>query len=189
MSSRLNPYSPGVVHSSPYRTRLKVPRQQVAGDNAHRIKGALETVPGVKDVRVSHNGSVVVEHDDRPDIIENIGEAIAEAAPTLLEILTDDSRDRGGWLRYIYKLLDEKEEDSASQPITGAKVKRAIPLAFFAAGAYMILEGESILAGVGPLALFYWAFDSNWKFKQEKVIEQIQEEESQELGILKKRSI
>ena len=177
MATRLNPYSAGVVHSSPYRTRLKVPPQHLTGDHARRLEDNLKSVPGVKDVRVSKNGSVVVEHEDRPDIVENIGEAIAEAVPMLLEILTDDTADKGGWLRHIYKLLDEKEDDFETG-ISGEKAKRFIPVAFFAAGAYLSLEGEALLAGVGPLALFYWAFDSNWKIKQAQAIHHIEEEEA-----------
>ena len=186
MASRLNPYSPGVVHASPHRTRLKLPKDKIAGDNAERIKEALKRVPGVRDARLSGTSSVVIEHDERPDVIENIGEAIAGAVPTLIEILTDDSRDRGGWLKYIYSLLDEKEESDTPQ-FSRAKIKSAIPFAFLAAGAFQILEGESLLAGVGPLALFYWAFDSNWKFKQEKVMDKIQEEEQALLEDTKKR--
>lgn len=176
MATRLNPYSAGVVHASPYRTRLKVPPHQLTEETATRLEDSLKSVPGVKDVRVSKNGSVVVKHEDRPDIVENIGEAIAEAVPVLLEILTEDSHDKGGWLRHIYKLLDEKEDDF-DIGAAGAKAKRFIPLALFASGAYLLLEGEALLAGVGPLALFYWAFDSNWKFKQERAIHNIEEEE------------
>src|SRR5882762_5278414 len=75
MTLRLTPISQGVAHSSSHRTRLKVPKDHNIAANSLIVKDAIERVPGVKDVKVVPPiGSVVVEHDDRPDVLENIGE-------------------------------------------------------------------------------------------------------------------
>jgi hypothetical protein len=175
MASRLTPISSGVAHSSSHRTRLKVPRHHdIAGDSSV-LKDAIERVPGVKDVRiVPPIGSVIVEHEDRPDVLENIGQAIGEAAPGVLALLTAEVAPTGLAVTSLFSNLfadDSKNgasggEDSPTIDVSG--VKRAIPFAFLAAGLMQVLEGEALLAGVGPLALFYWAFDSHWKFKQER---------------------
>ncbi len=180
MSSRLTPFSPGVVHSSTHRTRLKLPRAQCHAEQAKIVKDALERVPGVRDVRVRRGGSVVIEHEDRADIIENLGQAISEAAPALIDILTDDSLDAGIGLRaYVKKLFasnEESDDSNASETPSADSLKRLVPLAFVAAGVMQLLEGEALLAGVGPIALFYWAFDSHWKFQQRELTEEVEVE-------------
>ncbi len=180
MTSRLTPYSPGVVHSSTHRTRLKLPRAQCHADQAKIVKDALERVPGVRDVRVRRGGSVVIEHEERPDIIENLGEAISEAAPALIEILTEDQREVGFGLRgYVKKMFassTKESEDDLAETSSPESLKKLVPLAFLAAGVMQLIEGEALLAGVGPIALFYWAFDSHWKFQQRELTEEVEVE-------------
>lgn len=180
MSSRLTPFSPGVVHASTYRTRLKLPRAQCHGEQAKVVKDALERVPGVRDVRVKRGGSVVIEHEDRPDIVENLGEAISQAAPNLIDILTEDSIGAGmglrGYVKSLFATNEDSDEKNASEISSPESLKRFIPLAFLAAGVMQLLEGEALLAGVGPIALFYWAFDSHWKFQQRELTEEVEVE-------------
>lgn len=175
MASRLTPISSGVAHSSSHRTRLKVPRKHDISADSVAIKDAIERVPGVKDVRVvAPIGSVIVEHEDRPDVLENIGQALDEAAPAVLALLTAESAPADlAFTSLFSNLFAEDAKNSTATDgnlpsVDSSTVKRVIPYAFLAAGLLRVLEGETILAGVGPLALFYWAFDSHWKFKQEK---------------------
>jgi hypothetical protein len=190
MAAKLSPVSSGVVHSTAHRTRLKVPKQQRTAHNAKVVKEALITVPGVKDVRIHEgSGNVIIEHDNRADIVENIGEAIRPVAPELLALLTETTAGPGiglGGLAAIGALLgklladeqanDERAADGDKQEIK-ENVKRLVPWAFLGAGLIQLLEGESLLANVPPLALFYWAFDTHWKFKEERIVAAIQEEE------------
>ncbi len=171
---RLTPISKGVAHSSAHRTRLKVPKDHNIASNSLVVKDAIERVPGVKDVKVVPPiGSVIVEHDDRPDVLENIGEAIHKVSPELFTVLTAEAGSRELALVSLFSNLFQEEEkgelaDSPAPAINQSSIKKVIPYAFLAAGLMQILEGEALLAGVGPLALFYWAFDSRWKFQQEK---------------------
>ena len=188
---RLTPISPGVVHSSPYRTRLKTAKWSGAtADDVALVKDALERVPGVTEVRPMSSG-FVLEHQSRPDVVENIGVALSEVSPVLLEHLTEDphahsrkntgkaAEKTAGWLE---KLQDEAAHynlpdlTGVSMAEAGPIVKKAIPALLAGAGALLLLEGESLLAGVGPLALFYWAFDYKWKMRQEKAIDDVAEE-------------
>ena len=183
MAAKLTPISSGVVHSTAHRTRLKVPKQQRSSHNAKVVKDAISLVPGVKEVRIHEgSGNVIIEHDSRADIVENIGEAIRTVAPEHLAVLTEHTAGEGiglGGLAAIGALLGNilsDNQDTSEQAAAGeardvkAQIKRVIPWAFLGAGLLQLLEGESILAGVPPLALFYWAFDSHWKFKEEKII-------------------
>jgi len=190
---RLTPISPGVVHSSPYRTRLKSAKwKHASADDVALVKDALERVPGVTEVRPMAKG-FVIQHEPRADVVENIGSALSQVSPVLLEHLTEDphsddkkehnkkERSEKSAAEYLLDRLNLNSLtfafpsiDSASQNIDDAKplLKKTVPAILAGAGALLLLEGESILAGVGPLALFYWAFDFSWKMKQEQLQEQ-----------------
>jgi copper chaperone CopZ len=176
MATKLTLASPGVVHSSAHRTRLKA-----AGLHRHaeakRVKAHLEKVPGVRDVRITHGGSIVIEHEERKDVIDNISEAIAQTAPDLLEILIGGPEIGVMKIGSVFtKWFSESQADDA-KPSAPVELTQIMPVAFLSAGAYLVLiEGEALLAGVGPLALFYWAFDSHWKFKQEKRTQHVEED-------------
>jgi|GEM_PF-1292972 len=198
---RLTPISPGVVHSSPCRTRLKTAKWKHASEeDVALVKDAIERVPGVTDVRPMARG-FVIEHEARADVVENIGIALAEVSPVLLEHLTEDphkarsEKSSGGEKSSAELLLDRLNlsrmnfskldfsnmsfpifdgggsSDDSSTSLQPA-LKKTVPAILAGAGALLLLEGESILAGVGPLALFYWAFDYSWKMKQERLQEQ-----------------
>jgi hypothetical protein len=171
MTVRLSPISSGVAHSSAHRTRLKVPKSHNIADHSLIVKDAIEHVPGVRDVKVVPPiGSVIVEHENRADVLENIGDAIAKASPELFALLTAELPGRNLALMSVFSNLFQDDQKSAVDDAqVGLNFKKAIPYAFLAAGLMQVLEGEALLAGVGPLALFYWAFDSRWKFKQEAV--------------------
>jgi hypothetical protein len=184
---RLTPISPGVVHSSPYRTRLKTAKWSGASENdVALVKDALERVPGVKEVRPMASG-FVLEHESRPDVVENIGVALSEVSPVLLEHLTEDPHKHSRQIPVSGdRLFDRLKTEAANYNLpdltnmsldeAAPLVKKAIPAILAGAGALLLLEGESILAGVGPLALFYWAFDYNWKMRQEKAIDKVSED-------------
>jgi hypothetical protein len=149
------------------------------------VKDALERVQGVTEVRPMLRG-FVIEHESRPDVVENIGVALAEVSPVLLEDLTKD-HNKNKTKSKAHGLLDRLKFDPSRFDFTfpnldlstysladsGPAIKKAIPAVLAGAGALLLLEGESILAGVGPLALFYWAFDYQWKMRQEKVLDEI----------------
>ncbi len=175
MALRVSPISSGVAHSSAHRTRLKVPKSHNISDQALLVKDAIEHVPGVREVKVVPPiGSVIVEHDNRPDVLENIGEAIEKASPELFALLTAEPTGKSLALLSVFNNLFQEEQNGHAEgaipaAASGASLKKIVPYAFLAAGLMQVLEGEALLAGVGPLALFYWAFDSRWKFRQEAV--------------------
>jgi hypothetical protein len=147
-------------------------------------------VPGVKDVQLQiGSGNLVVEHDERADVVENIGEALREVSPQLVNELTagtSNSVGTGIGLKGLARLgtflNGILSDDRSAKPAMGKeelaqKIKGAIPWAFAAAGLIQLLEGEALLAGISPLVLLYWAFDTHWKFKEEAVVDSIQKSE------------
>lgn len=187
---RLTPISPGVVHSSLYRTRLKTAKWQDASESdVALVKDALERVQGVTEVRPVQRG-FVIEHEARPDVVENIGLALSDVSPVLLEHLTKEpshakSKKHGLLDKFKFELpqfnlaLPDMDLSSRSLSDVGPVVKKAIPAVLAGAGAFLLLEGESILAGIGPLALFYLAYDYYWKTKQEKALDEVAAEQHQ----------
>ncbi len=181
---RLTPISPGVVHSSANRTRLKAARwQDISESDVAVVKDALERVPGVTDVRSIMRG-FVIEHEARPDIVENIGMALAEVSPVLLEDLTKEpaqsKKKKNQWLDavkdrmpHIDFALPAFDFNTVSLSDAGPLLKKAVPVALAGTGVILLLEGEVLLAGIGPLALLYLAYDSHWKIKQEKILNEI----------------
>ena len=195
MAAKLSPISAGVVHSSANRTRIKIPKVQRSYHNADVVKNALLTVPGVKDVQANpKTGSIIVEHEERADIIENIGEAIREVAPDLLTVLTATSLGSVGSLSGVGlkglaafgSILSVVLPDDRSREAKAANdgkpnfssIKRIIPWAFLGTGLVQLIQGEALLAGVSPLLLIYLAFDSHWKFEQEAKIATLQADDS-----------
>jgi len=159
MAARLTPISSGVAHSSAHRTRLKVPKNQMTVKNIPAIKTALKAVAGVRDVRVVPPiGSVIIEHEDRADVLEQIGQAIEKASPELFCLLTSAVPDSQVPLASLFTNLFKEELEDSKNPqnlSAGNEVKRLVPYAFLAAGLIQILEGEALFASVGPLALHF----------------------------------
>lgn len=175
MPAKLTPISKGVVHSTPHRTRLRVPRIYRSHDHMQRVQHALEKVPGVKSVHTTvGTGSVLIEHENKPAIVEGIGDALARATPELLEVLlgeTEVATAIGGAMTIgaLFSKLFAGGENGAEpriHPETQAKIKRMVPFAFLVVGAWQLIEQESIFGSIAPIALFYWAFDTHWKFRE-----------------------
>ncbi|MDR3616402.1 MAG: heavy-metal-associated domain-containing protein [Candidatus Obscuribacterales bacterium] len=193
MAAKLSPVSSGVVHSSARRTRLKVAHPHRTAHNAVVVKDAIEKVPGVESVHIAHGtGNVVITHDDRPDILEHIGDAIYKVAPDVLEALVIGTHTNGMGLglsglwavgTVLGKIFGDaattessNESPDGKPDVNKSDVKKYIPYAFLAAGVIQVLETEALMMGMAPLALFYYAFDTHWKFKQSNELDRIEAE-------------
>src|ERR1700691_1149040 len=92
MSAKLTPISAGVVHSTARRTRIRLPRRFRTAEHMQRDKHALQKVSGVHQVETTTStGSILIEHEPHEAIVENIGEALGEAAPELLKVLLGET--------------------------------------------------------------------------------------------------
>lgn len=177
MKTELQHSHRGVVHQSPRRTRLRVPKGYRAKKTLAPVKNAIQQVPGVTNVEVNNEtGSILVHHEDRPGILTAIGAAVEESAPELLAALLvpEGGEAATTFLSKMFKryLLEPRpgqpaETGTNTAPDAGEPaipLKKVIPAAFLAAGVWKLIETESLLGGVAPLVLFYYAFDTYWKF-------------------------
>jgi copper chaperone CopZ len=189
-----------VVHSSTNRTRLRVPKSHRSHAHLLHAKKAIENLPGVSAVEVNpETGSLLIHHEDRPDILTEVSAALQESAPEILAALLIPGigeADLGiGVLSSLVKRCVIEPLSGSAQNKTGANggfastsesygidfpagnktIRRMLPLAFVAAGTWKLLQEEALLAGLAPIACFYYGFDLYWKFRQENVEARIEE--------------
>lgn len=185
----------GVAHKSAKRTRLRVSKKYRHRETLHPVKEAIANIPGVTGVEVNpQTGSILVHHDEQPGILASISEAIEQTAPELLlELVMPEEMALiagapavSGLLKSLAKVVtgedtaaDEGYSENAdgAQPArsSAATIKRMVPAAFAVAGIYKLIETESLLAGMAPLVLFYYAFDSYWKLSEEDRVKHIEQ--------------
>ena len=186
-NKKLHEHSRGVVHRTKHRTRLRVPKKYRKQAELHQLKTNIEQIPGVQSVEVNdQTGSVLIHHEETEGLFEQIGEALQESAPELLSLMLlpggEEAEVGMEVLANLFKTVFVEPLNGHSQEASShadahasgmgapsVKWKRMVPLAFIAAGTWKLLQEEALLAGVAPLVLFYYGFDTYWKFKQESL--------------------
>ena len=187
MSRRtLHEHAHGVVHRSKHRTRLRVPRRYRKSTNLHEVKSELEKIPGIQSVEVNEEtGSVLIHHDETPQLLDKVSQALDEAAPELLACMlmpgAEELEVGIGVVSKLFQSLFASPEHAVPGnggtavahavgvgPGASSVAKNYLPMAFVAAGVWQMLQEEALLAGIAPLALFYYGFDMYWKIRQEQ---------------------
>ncbi len=170
MTRKLTKASAGVKHHLPHRTRLKVPRHHRDEETLNAVKNQLEDIPGVKSVQVNiRTGSVVVDHDERDDTVELMGEAIQNIAEDLFnELLLVEEVELPGLsivAHLIRKSLAKADNKVAEETSNVIELKIIVPLLFFGAGVVKSVQIGSWWSEVPSWVLFYFAYDSYTKFR------------------------
>jgi copper chaperone CopZ len=193
---KLHSKSPCVVHCTERRTRLRVPRKHRKPEELKEAKHAIQKVPGVESVEINpKTGSILVQHEPVPGIIGDIGAAIEAHLPELMAALllpeVEGAEIGFDVMTRVFKryLLVPREQGAgngtergrlASSLLSGENrgesALRLAPAAFLAAGIWTLLREETLLGGLAPLALFYYAFDIDWKLKQEERTKRVESE-------------
>jgi copper chaperone CopZ len=194
MSKKLTHESSAVVHKSPGRIRLKVPKSQ--RHHLDKVKKNLENTPGVTNVEVNHKtGSVLVQHEHEAPIFEILHKAVETVGTDLLTTLIEGEAvsiigpasliaaavgvfaTALGKPRAAAAATDAEPSGNGSgfslPSFTGevSDLKYVVPAAFFVAAAYKTYEMGSFWVGITPIALAYWGFDIYWKLNVSKVVE------------------
>jgi hypothetical protein len=191
MSKKLTKEAKSVVHHTPGRTRLKVPKDH--RHKLHQLKEHLAKTPGVKSVEVNkQTGSILVHHDQDAPIFEILHKTAESVGTELLTTLIEGGSVEAmmgpvGWVSagvgvvvMVGKSLLSSvapEGGGGGKPLltgTATDLKTLVPTAFFLAAAYKVYETRSFWHGITPLALLYWGFDTYWRFNiaQPSVFEQ-----------------
>lgn len=178
----LHARSRAVVHRSKNRTRLRVPKKYRQHESMRKVQTRIERIPGVQSVVInSQTGSVLVHHDETPDLLDEIGAAFEESAPDILMAMVGgEEAELGlGFLTSFAKSLFTHEGTRAAAGNGGGSAaaetfgaggitaKQALPLMLIAAGVWKMMQDEALLGSLAPLALFYYGFDLAWKFREE----------------------
>lgn len=174
MTNKVHASSVHVVHRLPHRTRLRVPKVDRTPKKMTRLSESLASVPGVRSVEVNHaTGSVVVKHEDHPGIMDGFATALAETGSELLLGLVGGEELGlaevglsfvGNFIKDTVSSVDKGLSSATSGTLD---LRALVPLLFFGAGAFSLTRSRGDWAAVPPLVLFYYAFDTYWKFHTE----------------------
>lgn len=160
-----------VVHALPHRTRLRVPTQHRTPEGMARLKKAMEGTAGVRSVEINpKTGSVLLNHDTQPGILEKVGVALEET-PGLMHLLMPEADELEAEISGLSKIADAVEQalfkaDSKFSRATENVIdlKMLIPVLLAFAGFTQLKEKNGFFAGMPPFVLFYYAFDAYMKF-------------------------
>ncbi len=157
-----------LVHASPGRLRLRLPRAALENGLLGRAERALLALPGVQQVRANALASSLVVVYDQSVV----------AAPTVLGALTDvgfvladpapgpDAREGGSEMgRSIEDFFGGADERLVRLTRGATDLRTLVPLGLAALAAREVLRGR---VGAAPwYTLAYWAFDSFVKLHRE----------------------
>jgi copper chaperone CopZ len=168
MTRKLTHKAAGVKHHLPHRTRLKMPTEHRDPHTLNKVKESLKKVPGVKDVQVNERtGSVLVEHDERDDMLESVGEALNDVAGELFEAVLEASEIEVPGLSIFAHLirtnLSKADTDVAVATNNLLDLKMLVPMILLGAG-FVKARGTNWWGEVPAWVLFYYAYDSYMKF-------------------------
>jgi copper chaperone CopZ len=167
-----------VVHASPGRIRVKVPKSAVGSAALRDAEQALSAQPGVRQVRVNPAAaSVVVDYDPEAVSLPALFAAIARAGVTIepVDARKEGSRSTDGL--YLGKPV-EKVAGAANQQVaklTGgaADLRVLVPVGLGALALREILSGR---LGAAPwYTLLWWTFDSFLKLRRPDVSRELTE--------------
>jgi hypothetical protein len=169
MSRKIHGQMKAVKHHLPHRTRIKLPRGHRDAETITKIQRSIEKASGVKSVEVNaRTGSVLIHHQEDPEILSNVGNAIDEVASELFEaILAAEGIEIPGlsiFAHVIRESLSKLDNRLAVATSNLIDLKMLLPLAFFGAGVIQAKRNRGWLDQVPAWVLFYYAYDAYMKF-------------------------
>jgi hypothetical protein len=130
----------------------------------------VSKVPGVKSVDVNERtGSVLVSHEEHPEILEGLGGALDSIAGDLFEEVLEAE---GGALipgfsllaHMIKKRAGSVDHFLADKTDNLIDLKMLVPVLFLGAGLVKVARSTNWIHEVPAWVLFYYAYDSYLKF-------------------------
>lgn len=169
MSQTLNPYSSAVAHHLPHRTRLRIPKSHRNEITIRKVEKAVLSVHGVKSVESRENtGSIIVQHDEKDNILQSIGDAIAKATPEIFEMLVEQEVKQVEDISLLAYLLGAGvsvlNREVARKTNNWFNLKVVLPASLLTAGVAKAVRDEGWLAEMPAWVLIYYAFDTYMKF-------------------------
>lgn len=156
-----------VVHASPGRVRVKLPREAFGTPTLDRAEEALRGVDGVHEVRVSPaSRSVVVSYDPAVLELPALLAAVARAGVTILPAVPAGGPNTHE--RYLGRQVN-KLAGSANQRVEGLTggtidIRLLVPIGLGVLAAREIMRGG--LHAAPWYTLLWWTFDSYLKLRR-----------------------
>jgi len=161
-----------VVHASPGRIRVKVPRSAVDSAALRDAERALSAQPGVQQVRVNPTAaSVVVNYDPEVASLPALFAAIARAGVTIepVDARKEGHRSTDGLYlgKPVVKVAGAANKGVASLTGGALDLRVLVPVGLGALALREILSGR---LGAAPwYTLLWWTFDSFLKLRRPDV--------------------
>jgi hypothetical protein len=167
--TKTNGHMRGVTHHVPHRTRYRLASQHRNEETVNRLHDSLKKVPGVKKVEFNdRTGSVLVHHDEIPEIVNTLNTACGEIAADLFEELAGEELIMFPEVSLLAELIGKRfsriNQYLANRTKNYIDLKMLLPLLFAGAGLYQLSKEKGMLNQVPGWVLFYYAYDSYLKF-------------------------
>ena len=92
---KLHSKSKVVAHSLPHRTRLRLPRGHRDAATIAKVHKTISNTKGVHSVEINERtGSVLIHHDEDPEVLAKVGDALEDVAGELFEAILEAGRSR-----------------------------------------------------------------------------------------------
>ncbi len=164
----------GITHHVPHRTRYRLAARHRAAATVSRIKDSVLKVPGVKNVEFNERtGSLLVHHEEHPEIVSLLGAALAEIAGDLCVELAGVEVAALPGVSLIAQLVGKRfanmDTYMARRTNNYLDLKTLLPVVFLAAGIYQTAKNRAWFSQVPAWVLFYYAYDSYLKFHGQEI--------------------
>jgi hypothetical protein len=193
MTRNLHPKSKAVAHHLPHRTRLRLPRGHRDAATIAKVHKTISETAGVSAVEINaRTGSVLIHHDEDPEVLNKVGDALEEVAGELFEaILAAEGIELPG-LSIIAHVIRESMSHVDNRLAVATNnlidLKMLVPVGFFAAGVIQSRRHLGWFNQMPAWMLFYFAYDAYMKFHGPSVRESSAEERFEPIDVTDSKS-
>jgi hypothetical protein len=160
-----------VVHASPGRIRVRVPREALSDGALREAERALAALPGVREVRKNPlASSIVINYDAHALDLPALLAAIAQAGVTFVtpsdarEDSTDAAAESTSLARSLTAFFDKADRRLADATSGAADLRTLVPLGLAVLAAREVLAGR--VTAAPWYALLWYAVDSFIKLQK-----------------------
>ncbi len=193
MTRNLHPKSKAVAHHLPHRTRLRLPRGHRDAATIAKLHKTISDTKGVQSVEInSRTGSVLIHHDEDPEVLNKVGDALEEVAGELFEAILEAEGVEIPGLSIIAHVIRESlshvDNHLANATNNLIDLKMLVPVSFFGAGVIQARRNLGWFNQMPAWMLFYFAYDAYMKFHGPSVRETSAEERFEVVDVTDSKS-
>jgi len=170
----LEPKRGRVVHAVPGRLRVKLNREELTEEFSRELRASMTAVQGVQEVRTTpRTGSVVIHYDPAELDVGGLIDLARTANLLALDALAADPYaakrvPTSLTARRIKRTFHEVDVRLSELSSGRWDLRSVVPVAFGALAVRQIIRDFGELGAAPWYVLAWYAFDSFWKFNQER---------------------